>query len=165
MALFKGGMPYEIDVKRLEADFPVNELPEGRKIEHQQIEIAIDCTKGTSRYYGVVDSWMNKIKHSHGIVLRWEPSQGVVVMTPSQVLDHTETRLRQKIRQTGRVMREFVWVDRNRLDNIGQKRLDHQTRIANVLKEHLNMAKKELAIELGPVKSLPKPKLTIEQTA
>jgi hypothetical protein len=99
------------------------------------------------------------MKNSNSIVLEWQPGSGVKVLNPAEILESAETRLKQKIGQTGRAIKRFAWVDRSRLDTVGQQRLDHQVRVAAKLKEALGTGKKELAVELSPVQSLPKPKL------
>lgn len=153
---FRGGLPYAVDVKRLEDAFPVEEMTEGRVITHEQMERILGEKKATQRYYGVANSWLSKLKEKHGIFVIWEAGTGLKVLDPAGILDHAETRTTQKIRQTGRAIRTFAWVDRTRLDSTGQQRLDHQMRIASALKEAGDSARRQLAIELSPVISLPK---------
>ncbi len=160
--VWRGGMPYGPDRKRLNEAFPVSSLTEGRTILHQELEGAINCKAKTSRYYSVVDSWIHQQENENGIFMRWEPTVGVKIMTPADVLAHAETKTRQKLRQTVKAIRIFGKVDRPRLDKIGQERLDHQMRVASLIKESADGARKQLAVDLAPVKSLPKPKLVRE---
>jgi hypothetical protein len=51
------------------------------------------------------------------------------------------------------------WVDRDRLDSIGQRRLDHQMHVASVMRSALDNARKDMAVSLAPVQSLPQRKL------
>ena len=157
--VFNGGLPYGPDVNRLKETFPVAKLAEGTILTHEELEAVVRQKRGTQRYYGVVNSWMKQQKNDNGIFMVWEASTGVKVLDPAGVLHCAETRTRQKIKQTGKAIRTFGWVDRSRLDETGQKRLDHQMRVASVIKQSIESAKKELAIDLAPVKSLPKPKL------
>lgn len=157
--VFRGGLPYGPDIKRLDDAFPVDSLTEGRVIEHGELEKILTCKRGSSRYYGVIDTWIGQRRSANGIVLVWEPTRGLKVLNPAEILEHAEVRTRQKIRQTGRAIRIFGLVDRERLDGTGQKRLDHQMRVVSTLKESLESSRKQLAIELAPVKSLPKRKI------
>lgn len=156
---FRGGLPYAPDVKRLTEAFPVSELQEGKVITHEELEPIVKAKRGTQRYYSVVDSWTAKQRNENGIYIVWVQGTGIKVLNPAEILQHGETKVRQKIKQTGRAVRTFAWVDRERLDDIGQKRYDHQCLVAQRINESLNAARKELAIDLAPVKSLPKPKL------
>lgn len=156
---FRGGIPYALDVKKLNEAFTTPSLTEGRLITHEMLETVLGEKRATQRYYGVVNSWIHQQRNSNGIFVVWVPAQGIKVLSPSEILEYSETRTRQKIRQTGQAVRTFAWVDRNRLDETGQKRLDHQMRVTNAMKNALDSAKRELAVELAPVHSLPKPKI------
>lgn len=156
--IFRNGTPYGPDIKRLNEAFPVPALAEGLVIEHSRLEKVLGYKKGTSRYYGVIDSWINHQRAENSIVIAWELSVGLKVLNPAEILEYAEKRVRQKLTQTGRAIKMFGWVDRDRLDAVGQKRLDHQARVARVLKESVDIARKQLAVELAPIQSLPKPK-------
>src|SRR5215813_3632058 len=140
--LFRGGVPYAIDVKKLNEAFPVPSLSEGRVIKHSELEAILNQTKGSQRYYGVTNSFIAQMKNTNGIFIIWEPSVGIRVLGPAELLGHAEIRTRQKIGQTDRAIRNFNWVDRTRLDTTGQQRLDHQLRVASVVRDALNAAKK-----------------------
>lgn len=155
-SIFKGGIPYAPDIRRLSEAFPVPSLVEGLTIPHEKLEAVLDLKRGNSRYYGVVNAWIGHQKNENSIVIVWEPSEGLKVLNPAEILHHAETRTRQKSGQLNRAVKLFAWVDRKRLDDTGQKRLDHQMRVAAVLAQAVSAAKKDLAVELAPVKSLPK---------
>lgn len=159
--LFPGSIPYGLDRERLSAAFPVAELTEGRAISHEALEGALGIPRGTTRYYGVIDSWMRRTRNVTGIYMVWVPGNGVTVLNPAALLGHAETRTRQKIRQTKRAVGIFGWVQqrRDRLDDTGKARLDHQMRIANALRLAAEETSKQMAIELAPVLSLPKRKV------
>lgn len=157
--IYKSGLPYGPDIRRLDEAFPVSSLTEGRVIKHEELEAVLELKRTSSRYYAVVRSWISHCRNSDNIFLVWEPRVGLKVLPPAEVLDHAETKTRQKIRQTARAIRLFGWVDRGRLDEVGQRRLDHQLRVAGAIKDSLDAAKKQLAVELAPAKSLPKRKV------
>lgn len=153
------GVPYGPDIKRLQEAWPVTALTEGVAITHRQLSEVLGQPKGSHRYYAVVNSWIGRQKNDNGIFIVWEHTVGIKVLNPAEILMHAEIRTRQKIGQTGKAIRTFAWVDRARLDDMGQKRLDHQLRNATEVKRALESAKKNLAIDLAPIASLPKPKL------
>jgi hypothetical protein len=159
---FTGGVPYAVDVARLKESYPVPKLTEGLVITHADLEKIVNAKAGTGRYYGVINSWISQMKNSNGIFIVWQPNVGIKVLDPSEIMSHGETTTRQKIGQVGKALKTFAWVDRKRLDQTGQQRLDHQLRVASAIKDSLNTARRELAIDLSPVKSLPKPKVIRE---
>lgn len=154
--IFLGGLPYAPDVNRLKDTYPISELREGRIIPHEELSAIIQSPARAGRYYAVCNAWVNSIKNSHGIILVWERKEGLKVLAPDGVLSFAETRTRQKLKQTGKALRLFSWVERKRLDATGQQRLDHQLRVASIIKASIDGAKKELACDLAPIKSLPK---------
>jgi hypothetical protein len=160
--VFRGGVPYAVDVKRLIEAFPVPSLTEGRVINHIQLEGVLDMAKGAHRYYAVVNSWIAHMKNENGIFMVWEPAVGVTVLDPAGILSFAENRTRHKLRQTGRAVKDFGWVNRNRLDSIGQQRFDHINRVASAAADASKSALKGMSISLAPVKSLPRPKLIKE---
>ena len=159
---FRGGVPYGVDVRRLCDAFPVPSLTEGREIPHHSLEEIINVPKGHQRYYAVVNSWIGQMRNSNGIFIVWRPTIGIKVLPPEGVLEHAETRIRQKIRLTKRAIGILPWVDGKRLDPMGQKRLDHMTRNTVILNDQLGATQRAIAIDLAPIKSLPKPKLIRE---
>ena len=159
---FRGGVPYSVDVRRLTEAFPVPSLTEGRVIKHAQLEEIVNAPKASQRYYGVVNSWIAQMKTANGLFIVWEPATGIKILGPAEILTFAENKTRQKLRQTGKAIRTYGFVDRNRLDTIGQQRLDHEMRVASVLGDALQSARKEMAVSLAPITSLPKPKLIRE---
>lgn len=154
--VFRGGLPYGPEFARLDEAFPVASLAEGAKVTHERLEGVLGVKRQSGRYYGVVNAWITRQRNQNGVFMVWELTVGLKVLNPAEILDFAETRTRQKIRQTRRAIKTFGYVDRSRLDNVGQRRLDHQLRVAEAIKTSLDMAKRDLAVELAPVKSLPK---------
>jgi hypothetical protein len=154
--IFKAGMPYGPDVRRLMEEFPPEELIEGKEISHIDIEKIIGYAKGTARYYGVVNSWFTHERTEHNIVIVWNPPDGAKILAPAEVLEFAETKVHQKAKGLGRATRKLTWVDRDRLNDTGRQRLDHQLGVAAKIGQYLNSIKKEMAIALAPVKSLPR---------
>ena len=158
--IFRGGIPYSVDVRRLIETFPVPSLTEGRLITHTQLEEAVNSPRGSQRYYGVVNSWIARMRAANGIYMIWEQGAGILVLDPAKLLEHAETKTRQKIRQTNKAVSIHGWVDRARLNSLGQRRFDHNKRVFEVLREAMQVARKELPTTLSPIQSLPKPKFT-----
>lgn len=154
-----GGVPYSLDVKRLREAFPIEILKEGTILTHESLAAVFDAPKGSGRYYGVISSWIRELKARENLFLVWEQTIGLKVLDPAAVLTHTESRSRQKLRQFRRVVKDLYLIRPERLDQIGQQRLDHQKRVLLAMAENARRAEAETSIELAPVKSLPRPLL------
>lgn len=153
---FRGGMPYGPDLDRLDAAFPIDSLTEGRIVTHAELAGAMDIQQGSPRYYSVIRAWIRKQRITRRVILEWVHAVGLKVLNPAEVLSTAEDVTHRKIRQTQKAISRFSWVDRNRLNSQGQSRLDHQTMVYGRLTYALSQAKRESAIELAPVQSLPK---------
>lgn len=154
---FLGAVPYQLDAQKLDEIFPPAELPEGKTISHEELERILGITAKTGRYYGVIDSWRAKLKNKMGIHVEWQPGRGLKVLNPAELLDHTEGQARTKGKQYARKLGAFRFVPRERLDATGQARLDHCVVLAAKTREFVLGSVKELAIDLAPIKSLPRP--------
>jgi len=159
---FRGGVPYAVDVRRLTEAFPGPSLTEGRTITHAQLEEIVSASRASQRYYGVIHSWMARMKNANGIFIIWQRSVGLKVLSPAEILGFAGTKTRQKIGQLGKAVRIYGHVDRKRLDTTGQQRFDHETHVLSVLEDAARAAKKEMPINLAPIRSLPKPAIMRE---
>lgn len=154
--VYRNGLPYEPDVAKLQEAFPPAKLTEGLVISHEDLETIIVQKRPTQRYYGVVNAWIRHCRDKYGIVIVWSQGKGVEVLEPSGVQNLAEKKTSQKIRQVGRAVKLFGLVDRNRLDEPGQRRLDHYNQVTQRLTAAISTARKEFAVEIGPTHSLPK---------
>lgn len=155
--LWKGGLPYGPQVKRLEDKYPAPD--EEATILHEELETIIGETRGTQRYYGIVNSWRKKLFNELGIDSAWVPGDGVKILTPDEHLHHGEKDTSSGRRKTKRGMKRTAATPRDRLNEIGKQRYDNDmianAKLAAAMQEHNKLT----AIELAPVKSLPRPKL------
>jgi hypothetical protein len=158
-SIFRGGMPYGPDVKRLDEAYPIASLTEGLLIEHEKLSKIVKAQKGTGRYYGVIDSWRKRLREENDIVLLWRFGVGIYVAYPHERLNYSETKIRRGMRGTKRGIRFLGSVERERLDEQGQKRYDHVIHVSTVLHTALESARKQLPIGVPAIKSLPKRKV------
>lgn len=152
-----GGIPYGPDVRKLEEAFPNPE--EDQIIKHAEFEALLKIPKQTQRYYGVINTWRRRLRNDRNIDSEWVQGIGVKILNPADRLKVSEANVKQGIRHTGRAFRRLAITPRDRLDTVGQARYDHAIAVASKLTQAGRDAKRELAIDLAPVKSLPKVKL------
>lgn len=155
------GIPYGPDIRKLEEKWSSPE--EDQIIRHAEFETLLKITAQTSRYYGVINSWRKKLRNDRNIDSEWVHGVGLKILNPADRLVESERNVKQGIRHTGRAFRRLAIVPRDRLDSIGQARYDHAIGVAAKLTQAGRDAQKELAIDLAPVKSLPKPKLVVNE--
>lgn len=155
------GIPYGPDVRKLEETFPSPE--EDQIIKHEEFEKVIRTPAKTARFYGVINTWRRRLRTDRNIDTEWVQGVGVKILNPADRLKVSEGNIKQGIRHTGRAFRRLGVVPRERLDSVGQARYDHAIQVASKLTIAGREAKKELAIDLAPVKSLPKPKLVVNE--
>lgn len=151
-------VPYGPDIKRLQEQWPVEALVEGLIIPHEELETALHCERHKSRFYTVIRAWCKRESREHDIFMAWEPKVGLKVLDPSRKLSHGNGKLHSGRKMMGRGFRvvSSVSKDRDRLDQVEQKLLDHITHFAAVIKNAFDDERKRLAVDLAPMKSLPK---------
>lgn len=155
------GIPYGPDVRKLEEAFPNPE--EDQVITSEEFEKVIRTPAKTARFYGVINTWRRRLRTDRNIDTEWVQGVGVKILNPADRLKVSEGNIKQGIRHTGRAFRRLAITPRERLDATGQQRYDHQLQVAAKLTAAGRDAKRELAIDLAPVKSLPKPKLVVNE--
>ncbi len=155
------GIPYGPDVRKLEEAYPNPQ--EDQVLTSDELEKVIRTPQKTGRYYSVINTWRKRLRTERNIDSEWIQGVGVKILSPADRLKVSESNVKQGIRKTGRAFRRLAIVPRDRLDSIGQQRYDHALQVASKLTIAGREAKKELAIDLAPVKSLPKPKLVVNE--
>ena len=151
------GIPYGPDIRKLEEAFPNPE--EDQVIKSEEFENIIRVPQKTQRFYGVINTWRRRLRTDRNIDSEWLPGVGVKILDPADRLKVSESNIKHGIRKTGRGFRRLAITPRERLDTVGQQRYDHQLQVGAKLIQAGRDAKRELAIDLAPIKSLPKPKL------
>lgn len=155
------GIPYGPDIRKLEEAYPNPE--EDQVFTHKELEALLRIEQKSQRYYGVINSWRRRLRNERNIDSEWVHGVGVKILNPADRLKVSEGNIKQGIRHTGRAFRRLAITPRERLDAVGQQRYDHQLQVGAKLTAAMNDAKKELAIDLAPVRSLPKPKLVVNE--
>lgn len=155
--IFRGGVPYGPDVKRLTEAFPHQTLTDDRVITHGDLEKVLGLDRGTSRYYGVVDAWKRGQKRFHQIYMAWEPKVGMRVLPPLGVWRHNSKRRDRGLRTTIRGISDYNYVQSYRLDQEQQVRFAHEYKVNSLLYGDIKRAKNELALPPQTIASLPRP--------
>lgn len=154
------GIPYGPDILRLDEVF--GQRQEDEVITHEEFTSTLRIDAANGRYYAVINAWRRRLKKERNIDTAWERNVGLKILNPADRLRQSECDIQRGIRKTGRGFRRMAIIPRERLDEVGQRRYDHALQVASKLMTATRDANKELAVDLAPVKSLPKPKLINE---
>ena len=155
------GIPYGPDVRKLEEAYPSPD--EDSILRHGDLETLLKIQQKTQRYYGVINTWRRRLRTERNIDSEWVHGVGLKILSPADRLKESERNIKQGIRHTGRAFKRLAITPRERLDSVGQARYDHALQVASKLTTAGREAGRELAIDLAPVKSLPKPKLVVNE--
>ena len=161
LAQVVNGIPYGPDVRKLEETYPSPE--EDSILRHTELETLLKIEQKTQRYYGVINTWRRRLRTERNIDSEWVHGVGLKILNPADRLKESERNIKQGIRHTGRAFKRLAITPRERLDSVGQARYDHALQVASKLTTAGREAGRELAIDLAPVKSLPKPKLVVNE--
>jgi len=157
--LWKRGVPYGPQVRRLEEAYPKPD--ENLMLTHEELEKLTGEQRGTPRYYRVVNSWRKKLFNELGIDSSWIWGEGIKILEPADRLHASETDFKTGLRKAKRAIRRLAATPRDRLDAIGQQRYDHVSIVMAKMRAEADQAQRQLAVDLAPVKSLPKPRLVM----
>lgn len=80
--LFLGGVPTEVDVRKLREAFAT--IKEGDEIAHEQVEQVLSLARTTNRYRGVTLSWRKSLQRDHGIQLGAVAGVGFRCLNPQE---------------------------------------------------------------------------------
>jgi len=152
-------IPYGPDIKLLQETWPVARLQLGFTIHYDEFSQVLGYDRHSSRFYSVIRSWCHLEDREHGIFMAWEPKIGLRVLGQSGKLMGAELKTARGCRAIRRGKRMIDSVDTEQLDDLGKKRLDHDRHVLAVLYDHISSAQKQLASELAPIKSLPRPSI------
>lgn len=152
-----GGVPYQVDAKKLDESYPVPSLVEGRVISREEVSGVLGIECGSQRYYGVVNHWRNRLRNECGIHADYDVGEGIRILNPAELFTRTENRIRSKGKQFVRKVNDLRWVESARLEPAARQRFDHQVIHAAKIKDAVLGGLKGMAIDLAPIKCLPKP--------
>jgi len=153
---FRGGLPYQPDVRALEEAF--SELNEGEEILYEAIEGILKCSRTSCRFDGVITSWRHRLIRERDIDTK-RTGTGVRILFPHERMEEADADILSGFRKAKRGGKRFCATPFNRLDEIGRKKFDHKMLTVARIGLILDGMKKELKLDLPAAKSLPKPKL------
>lgn len=123
---FRGGVPTDIELHQLERQWPCSALHEGLRILHGEIERATGLRWGSTRYQGVMDRWINRLKHAPDPrVLVSVRGIGYEVATDNQKIDTADSKMRTAKRAARKALKLVALTDAAKLDDDHKRAASH----------------------------------------
>ncbi|MGD9818458.1 MAG: hypothetical protein AB7V04_07130 [Desulfomonilaceae bacterium] len=145
---FFGGLPTDMDIKRLRERWPDAEMKPGDKILYDAVAGVIGAKYRSSRFTSVTNQWRKVVERESNIILGTEPATAFVVLNESEKLDMSG----QKLRMAGRAARRS-WVvgsriDRKQLSCEEARRLDHNVSVTAKIISSTQIRKPQIIPEM-----------------
>lgn len=160
--MFMGGIPYGPDVNRLRVAFPHESLKEQLIVEHSQIEQALQFKRVSSRYRGVVNSWIAAMYRDYNINIKALRGVGFQVLDNqgllSDVSKQSESRGALHVAALGKYRR----INPVKLSEGDRRLYEHKARHAAILAANIKETQRQM-FQLPPVEHLPFKQLSTEQ--
>lgn len=144
MSLFLNGIPYAIDLKKLDDEFGVPS--EGQSFGYQALAKCIGYPVDSSRYKGVIDAWRKKLLKNHNVLLLpIGQKQGLKVAAPNERIDYAGAQVDRGRSHLRKATLVSGTTDTHRLDE-GHRAL--QANIAQLAQINLKLQTRVMPKEL-----------------
>jgi hypothetical protein len=157
--IFRGGLPYEPDVAKLNVAFPVESLEHGRILEHAAVLATLGMEKRNDRYEAVLRSWRRDLQADHRIVLTYvrapvaqqdgrvkNVSIGLRVCDDAEKLGHSQSKMKTGVRVIKKSFAVLGAVNEHKLTDEQRRRFDHSQRVMGALHATAQQAAKDIEL-------------------
>lgn len=128
--MYFGGIPTEIDIKKLREAWPETKMKIGDKFTYSAIENLLGIKKESNRFKTITTRWRKIIEKQVGIILGPYEGIGFKVLSEHEKLELSGTKLRIAVNSTRKSMTILALTDRNQLTDKEKADYDHR-QIAN----------------------------------
>jgi hypothetical protein len=119
-----GGIPTDMDVKKIREAFPDDELQEGQVIPYATISDIIGNAKDANRFRSVTNRWRKLVEKDSQKFIGTEPGVGFKVLKDGEKLELSGSKLRSAVKSVRRSYVVAGHVDTKRLDEEERGRYD-----------------------------------------
>jgi len=128
MSNYFGGVPTDLDIKKIRSEFPDLALKDGQRISYEEIAGLIKEPVRSNRFRSVTTRWRKLIEEESNIIVGCVDGRAFVVLTDGQKLGLAGTKFRSAVKHTRRARKLLARTDRNKLSKEERERFDHQDR-------------------------------------
>src|SRR5262245_45786503 len=111
--IYKKGIPYAPDIKRLDEAFPMPE--EGDTLSYEQLAFVLKLEKESTRFRSILTSWRRGLLRSRNIDTEAVARVGIKVLAPDERSKVREKDITNKARLLGRQRYKYALIPRERL--------------------------------------------------
>jgi hypothetical protein len=129
MKTFFGGIPTAVDVKKLQEKWPVQEMNPGDIFLYSDVSALIKADIRSNRFKTVTNKWRRDLEHSDGVLIGTADSDKFVVLSDSQKLNLSGSKLRTAGRAVRRSIVVHAFTNRKKLTEAEQATYDHQQQV------------------------------------
>ncbi len=143
--LFFGGLPTEPEVNRIRSAYPDAELTVGQVIPYDNIAAIIGAAYKSNRFRSITNVWRKKVEKETNKIIGTEPGVGFVVLSESQKVNLSGSKLRSAARFARRSYMVASRTDVKQLSEEEARRLTHQINVtAKIIASAQLKTKKQL---------------------
>lgn len=123
--VFMGGVPTDIEIRRLREKYPETDLAEGQIITHEEIESIIQERRDSYRYKTVTLRWRKLVEHLSGKILGPVLGVGLKVLNDGEKVTLSSSKLKSAGRLSRRSYNVLSLVDTKALNKQELVEYDH----------------------------------------
>ena len=142
--VYRGGVPTDIDIRKIRERFPDSSLTVGRIIKYSDVEDVIDVIKNSFRFRTVTWRWRRIVESESAIIIGTERGEGFKILNNNETFEYSNDKLRSAVRSAARSYHLYGYVERKELSKSEQKLFD------------FNHSKAAALIAVSQLKSIPK---------
>ena len=142
--LFFGGIPTDIDVKRLRESWPENDMKPGDKFSYTAIETVLNESRQSNRFRTITNRWRRVVEHATGTIIGPDNGEGLKVLSETEKLELSRSKLRTSARMGRRSLTVLARTDRRALSEADQAAYDHQQKVSANTIAAANLRQKKL---------------------
>lgn len=128
---FFGGLPTDLDVKKLAERFGVP--APGTLLRHEEIAECIGAAWKSNRYRTVLNQWRRKLLKEQNLDTIVEAGEGLKILRPIERVDASEADFKSSTRKLRKAAVRVSLVDEKTLDEPGRRRRDHLREVTSRL--------------------------------
>jgi hypothetical protein len=130
MRMYFGGMPTNMDVKRLREELV---MIEGDEVTHEQVEKILGVKHTVTRFRTITDKWRRVMLIDEGLEIVALPGLGFRCLLPDERVGYNFKGFKQGTRKQGRHLRRAAMIPRDRVSEKEVVKLDHFQRLGALL--------------------------------
>lgn len=140
---FFGGLPTDIDVKRLLEAFP--NIEPGGEVGYDDVAKVIGVDVGTNRFRTVTNAWRRRLLRTGNVAIDAVPGRGFRRLTELERSERDRGGWRRDQVRAARKVRDLALTDTTSFDEREKKSHDHARRVLQAHVEHTTSTVRELA--------------------